>query len=155
MLTSRLLYLKLFLLIFSFARAQEMELEIMAPFILEGEWSGKLMQVSGGIAKEYNYEIKISLKDSLISGKASLKSGTNFAFFDIKGKYKGSSVDLEDLRISNELIPNGSAWCIKKMPLKLKFLNGVYLLEGPWTGTSTLKPCTPGMIYLWKATVRA
>jgi hypothetical protein len=135
--------------------AQEKELEIMAPFILEGEWTGKLTQVSGGIAREYSYEIKISLQDSIISGKASLKSGSNYAYFDIRGTLKGSSVALEDLRISNELIPNGSAWCIKKMPLKLKFLNGVFLLEGPWTGTSILKPCTPGMIYLWKATPRA
>jgi hypothetical protein len=151
----RLLYLLSFLLTFSSIIAQEKELEIMAPFILEGEWTGKLTQLSGGIAKEYQYEIKISLKDSLISGKASLKSGSNYAYFDIKGILKGSSVELEDLRISNELIPSRSAWCIKKMPLKFKFWNGAYLLEGPWTGTSTLKPCTPGMIYLWKATVRA
>ncbi len=151
----RFLYSILLLFCFSGIIAQEKELEIMAPFILEGEWSGKLTQVSGGIAREYNYEIKISLQDSIISGKASLKSGSNYAYFDIKGTLKGSSVELEDLRITNELIPSRSAWCIKKMPLKLKFLNGVFLLEGPWTGTSTLKPCTPGMVYLWKATVRA
>jgi hypothetical protein len=152
---NRFFYSFLLLFCLSGTWAQEKELEIMAPFILEGEWTGKLTQISGGIAREYNYDIKISLQDSLISGKASLKSGSNYAYFDIKGKYKGSAVDLEDLRISNELIPSRSAWCIKKMPLKLKFLNGVFLLEGPWTGTSTLKPCTPGMIYLWKATVRA
>ena len=144
-----------YLFIFSGTFAQEKELEIMAPFIIEGIWTGKLTQVSGGIAREYAYEITISLKDSLISGMGTIKTGTSYANFDIKGKLIGSKVDLEDIKISNENIPNRSAWCIKKMPLKFKFGNGAYLLEGPWSGTSTLKPCTPGMIFLRKETLRA
>jgi hypothetical protein len=146
-----------FLLVFSgfSLTAQEKELEIMAPYVIEGEWTGKLTQYSGGIAKEYVYEIKLVLKDSVLSGNAILKSGGSFANFEMKGSLKATAVNLEDVRITNEMINVRSAWCIKKMPLKLKFYNGAYLLEGPWSGTSTLKPCTPGMIYLWKATPRA
>ena len=96
-----------YLFIFSGIFAQEKELEIMAPFIIEGIWTGKLTQVSGGIAREYAYEITISLKDSLISGMGTIKTGTSYANFDIKGKLIGSKVDLEDIKISNEK-PNGS-----------------------------------------------
>ena len=135
--------------------AQENELEIMAPFIVEGEWTGKLTQYSGGIAKEYVYEIKLVLKDSTLTGIGIIKTGENFASFELKGSLKATAVNLEDVRITNEMISGRSAWCIKKMPLKLKFYNGAFLLEGPWSGISTLKPCTPGMIYLWKATPRA
>ena len=135
--------------------AQEKELEIMAPYIIEGEWTGKLTQYSGGIAREYVYDIKLVLKDSILSGKAMLKSGESFANFELRGRLKATAVNLEDVRITNEMIIGRSAWCIKKMPLKLKFFNGAFLLEGPWSGTSTLKPCSPGMIYLWKVTPRA
>jgi hypothetical protein len=146
-----------FLLLFSglSTAAQEKELEIMAPFIIEGEWTGKLTQYSGGIAKEYVYEIKLVVKDSILRGNGTIKSGGSFANFELKGILKASTVNLEDVRITNEMISGRSAWCIKKMPLKLKFYNGTYMLEGPWSGTSTLKPCSPGMIYLWKATPRA
>ena len=55
--------------------AQENELEIMAPFIIEGEWTGKLTQYSGGIAKEYVYEIKLVRKDSTLTGIGIIKTG--------------------------------------------------------------------------------
>jgi hypothetical protein len=135
--------------------AQDKELSIMAPYVMAGKWTGKIIQQKGGIAEEYYYEIELSLSGTELSGKGFIKADNNYGHFEISGTLKGNLVKLEDLRISNENIRERAAWCIKKMELKLIFRNGSYCLEGPWTGYSQLGNCSPGNIYLKKSAIKA
>jgi hypothetical protein len=151
----RFLFILLFFQYAAVLCAQEKELEIMAPYVLDGKWTGILTQMSGGISQEYAYEISLKLKGNNLSGNGSIKTGSLYAHFEIRGHLDGSAVYLEDLRITNEKMREMASWCIKKMPLKLKFRGGAYRLEGPWSGKSSYGPCTPGQIYLKKETVRA
>jgi hypothetical protein len=144
------------LLTFSFSlSAQETELEIMAPYIVGGRWTGKLTQKVGGISQEYDYELTLTLTGNEIIGKGILKTGSSYGYFDVKGTLIGSAVKLEDVRITNQNIRERAAWCIKNMPLQFRFRNGAYSLEGPWSGFSSIGSCNPGFIYLRKEAIRA
>jgi hypothetical protein len=137
------------------SRAQHEELEIMMPYIIGGKWTGNLIQQSGGIAKNYFYEIELSVKDSLISGTAIIQTNTDFCQFELSGKIRTLEVQLEDVRITDEKIKNRAAWCIKQMKLQFLFKEGSYRLEGSWYGNSKIGKCQPGLIILKKETVRA
>jgi hypothetical protein len=150
------LTLALLFLIFSLPSfAQEKELAIMAPYIVGGKWTGKLTQKTGGISQEYEYEVDLTLKNNIIGGKAVIKTASMYANFEIKGTLSGTSVNIEDIRITNENIRDKAAWCIKKLSLKFLFRDGAYRLEGAWSGRSSIGDCQPGYIYLRKAAIKA
>lgn len=135
--------------------AQEKELAIMAPYVIGGKWTGKIVQQKGGIAESYYYEIELSLTHNKIKGKGFIKTESMYGHFEISGSLNGSAVQLEDVRITNENIREQAAWCIKKMRLNLIFKNGVYCLEGPWSGYTQWGDCSPGKIYLKRDAIRA
>ncbi len=136
-------------------QAQVAELEIMAPYVIAGKWTGQLTQVSGGIAKQYYYEVDLTLNGTTIAGKGIIKTGSMYGYFRIKGELKGHQVLLKDVEITNEKIRERAAWCIKNMPLQFLYRAGAYRLEGPWSGYTTRGDCQPGRIYLQKAAIRA
>ncbi len=136
-------------------QAQNKELSLMAPYVLAGKWTGKIKQQAGGIAEEYIYEISLKLNGNNISGTGVIKTGSMYGYFELSGKLNGNSVQLEDLRITNENIRDRAAWCIKKMKLRFLFKDGHYVLEGPWSGYSSMGNCSPGNIYLKKEAIRA
>jgi hypothetical protein len=134
---------------------QTEELEIMAPYIISGKWTGRLTQGVGGISKSYVYEIELELNGNQIKGTGVIKTGSNFGYFKISGTLEGNKVRLKDVEITNEKIRERAAWCIKNMPLQFLFKNGTYRLEGPWTGYTSKGDCSPGRIYLEKSAIRA
>lgn len=136
-------------------QAQDEELKTVAPYILQGQWKGKLTQLVGGIAKEYDFEISLKLNGDIISGTGVLKAGNNYGNFEISGKLEGTSVSLEDVKITNKNIRQNADWCIKKMPLKFLFRASAFRLEGPWSGYSEYGSCKPGQIFLKKESIRA
>lgn len=137
------------------ALAQKEQLSLMAPYVLEGKWTGHLTQQAGGLARKYYYQIEITLHGNEILAKGFIKETNREGHFAIEGSYSGTIVQLKDLRITQQKLPKKAAWCIKTMKLQLILRDGVFCLKGDWSGYVPWGNCNPGTIFLTKDTIRA
>ncbi|MCH2042691.1 MAG: hypothetical protein MK212_01000 [Saprospiraceae bacterium] len=136
--------------------AQEDLLQKVAPDHIPGKWKGKLIQGEGGLAREYTFELNLELDtQNKIKGHSYIYVDKSHAKISLKGELKGNQIHLQEIKIVDYKITPSYLWCIKKMDLKFLFKRSFFRLEGKWTGSTSQGECTPGVIQLKKATIKA
>ncbi len=136
--------------------AQNKELLQVVKYELPGIWTGQLEQGVGGFARSYTFELTIQLDGNQIKGQSYITVGKNKATMSFKGRLKGLSVEIEEIKMTDYFLEKDIfSWCIKNLHLEFGFENGRYRLKGPWDGQSREGQCSPGTIKVFKETIRA
>lgn len=124
---------------------------------LAGNWHGVITQNEGGYATEYQFELFLIKEGNKITGRSYVKLDEIYATMELTGELIGSTtLSFQEVKIVDETSREGMEWCFKNGFLILKNDNGLYKLEGPWSGkTKEESPCIPGDIVLKRISPRA
>lgn len=154
---TRIILFSIIFSLFSFAAlAQKDLLSKVAPSHIPGKWKGKLIQGKGGLAREYTFELDLELDDqNKIKGNSYIYVDKSHAKISLKGELRGDKIHIQEIKIVDYKITPSYLWCIKKMDLKFLFKRSYFRLEGKWKGNTSQGECTPGVIQLKKATIKA
>jgi len=125
---------------------------------LSGTWEGILTQDDSDISiDEYIFKIFIQVdKNGNAKGTAYVKAGGEldmYAIMQLKGKFDGEYMTIEEDEILREKRIGDIFWCLKYYTLKFTSA-GVLRLEGNWRGYTNTGACRPGKIYLTKSAPR-
>jgi hypothetical protein len=124
---------------------------------LAGSWRGVITQNEGGYASEYQFELFLIKEGNKITGRSYVKLEEIYATMELKGELIGpTTLSFQEVKIVDETSREGMEWCFKQGFLIFKNENGLYKLEGPWSGkTKQESPCIPGDIVLERVSPRA
>lgn len=106
---------------------------------LAGLWKGLLSQNNRGIM--YDVVLKIQYEsDSTVFGTSKIvMNDGKYVEFDFEGKVQGDSLLASDIGIISEKGSSANwAWCVKQYLGKLTYVNGQWILEGPWMNEGNL-----------------
>ena len=117
---------------------------------LSGVWTGTLYQNEGGIADQFELYFDIEQIGPALRGKAYVRLGELYAEMKLSGYRSGSGgwriTETEILRSDKAGL--AVSWCMKDYELRLGYLDGHWVLNGPWWGNSEYGACIPGTITL-------
>lgn len=112
---------------------------------LSGTWRGKLYQEVGGLYREYDFELQLTQKGSLIQGTSHIKSHGQYAHIQLEGSFNGRFFEFKEIEILDQKIQKNVTWCIKKGLLMLSNKEGYDFLNGNWKGQGS---CAPGTLWV-------
>lgn len=112
---------------------------------LSGIWRGKLYQEAGGLYREYDFELRLTQRGSLIQGTSHIKANGQHAQIQLEGTFNGSFFEFREIEILDQKIRKDATWCIKKGLLMLSTKEGYNFLNGNWKGQGS---CQPGTLWV-------
>lgn len=121
-----------------------------------GQWKGTVTQDEGGYKLNYSFELYLTQRGKIVTGRSYVFIDDIFAIIELKGTVKsGKLIFIEETRILDHRKYEDMEWCIKKMQLILSYKNDELKLDGYWQGKSPEGDCIPGEVHLKKSVPRA
>lgn len=107
---------------------------------INGKWTGKLLQGSGGLDQQYPFELQLEMVGDEVVGYSKIEWKDYYGEMDIVGRIENGKLILEETEITNQSL-SGGRWCMKDMELDFSMIGNTARLSGQWEEDPNANVC--------------